>query len=262
VNHHELARSTGTLSAMSVQRGRPLYEQVADALRADIRAGRYQPGDKLPSERELSERFSVSKVTARQAIVQLRAEGLVTSRVGYGVLVAEPGSPRRLSDDILRGEAFYRAVGRLGLEPNVATTITREPATEEVAEALGVPVGAEVLVHTRLVRAEGGPPLFLAANYFPSWVVEAVPQLAEPSTRGLPKWLSQAYGPLYGEDLIDARMPTPEEREQLEIPPDTPVTVIKGVNRDSQHRALHYIVKVTPSGRMLYGYRFGVVPEE
>jgi GntR family transcriptional regulator len=262
VNHHELARSTGTLSAMSVQRGRPLYEQVADALRADIRAGRYQPGDKLPSERELSERFSVSKVTARQAIVQLRAEGLVTSRVGYGVLVAEPGSPRRLSDDILRGEAFYRAVGRLGLEPNVATTITREPATEEVAEALNVPVGDEVLVHTRLVRAEGGPPLFLAANYFPAWVVEAVPQLANPSTSGLPKWLGQAFGPLYGEDVIDSRMPTPEEREQLEIPPDTPVTVIRGLNRDSEHRPLHYIVKVTPAGRFLYGYRFGIVPED
>jgi GntR family transcriptional regulator len=247
---------------MSVQRGRPLYEQVADALRAQIREGRYRPGDKLPSERELSERFEVSKVTARQAIVQLRAEGLVTSRVGYGVFVAAPGPPRRLSDDTLRGEAFYRAVGRLGLEPNVATTITREPATEEVAEALDVELGAEVLIHTRLVRVEGGPPLFLAANYFPSWVVEAVPLLAEESTSGLPKWLGQAFGPLYGEDVIDSRMPTPEEREQLEIPPDTPVTVIRGVNRDSQHRALHYIVKVSVSGRMLYGYRFGVVPEE
>lgn len=245
-----------------VQRGRPLYEQVADALRADIREGRYRPGGKLPSERELSERFKVSKVTARQAIVQLRAEGLVTSRVGYGVLVAEKGPPRRLSDDILHGEAFYRAIDRLGLEADVATTITREPATEEVAEALGLEIGAEVLVHTRLVRAKGGPPLFLAANYFPARVAQAVPQLGDESTIGLPKWLGQAFGPLYGEDLIDARMPTEEERETLQIPPDTPVSVIKGVNRDGQHRPLHYIVKITPSGRFLYGYRFGHVPDE
>jgi GntR family transcriptional regulator len=244
-----------------VQRGRPLYEQVADALRAEIREGRYRAGDKLPSERELSERFEVSKVTARQAIVQLRAEGLITSRAGSGVYVAEKGPPRRLSDDILRGEAFYRAVDRLGLQADVATTITREPATQDVAEVLDVEPGAEVLVHTRLVRAEGGPPLFLAANYFPAWVAEAVPQLADESTSGLPKWLGQAFGPLYGEDVIDSRMPTPEEREQLEIPPDTPVTEINGVNRDAQHRPLHYIVKVTPSGRMLYGYRFGIVPE-
>jgi hypothetical protein len=79
---------------------------------------------------------------------------------------------------------------------------------------------------------------------------------------GLPKWLHQAFGPLYGEDLIDARIPTPEERERLEIPPDTPVVVIKGINRDSQHRPLHYIEKVTKAGRMQYGYRFGVVPED
>ncbi len=73
--------------------------------------------------------------------------------------------------------------------------------------------------------------------------------------------LGQAFGPLYGEDVIDSRMPTPEERERLEIPEAAPVTEIKGVNRDSQHRPLHYIVKVTPSGRFLYGYRFGIVPE-
>jgi GntR family transcriptional regulator len=247
---------------MSIQRGRPLYEQVADALREDIRSGRYGPGDRLPSESGLSERFGVSKVTARAALVQLRAEGLITSRVGRGVFVAEPGPPRRLSDDILRGEAFYRAVGRLGLEPDVATTITRVPATEEVAEALDVPPGAEVLAHVRLVRAEGEPPLFLAANYFPLWVVEAVPQLANPSTVGLPKWLGKTFGPLYGEDVIDSRMPTPEEREQLEIPPDTPVTIIKGVNRDSQHRPLHYVEKVSVSGRMQYGYKFGSIPED
>src|SRR4029450_11536338 len=98
---------------MSLQRGRPLYEQMADTLRAEIREGRYRPGDKLPSERELSEGLGVSKVPARKAIVQLRAEGLVTSRVGYGVFVAEPGPPRRVSDDILRGEAFYMDVVRL-----------------------------------------------------------------------------------------------------------------------------------------------------
>jgi GntR family transcriptional regulator len=244
---------------MSLERGRPLYEQIADVLRAEIREGKHRP--KLPSESGLAERFKVSKVTARQAITQLRAEGLVSSRVGYGVFVAEPGPPRRLSDDILRGEAFYRAMDRLGLQPSVATSVMREPASEAVAEALDVPEGAEVLLHERLTRAEGGLPLFLATNYFPDWVAEAVPQLAEESTIGLPKWLGQTFGPLYGEDLIDSRMPTPEERERLEIPENTPVTVVKGVNRDSQHRPLHYIVKVTPSGRFLYGYRFGIVPE-
>ena len=246
---------------MSFDRGQPLYERVADHLREEIRAGTYGPGDKLPSESGLAERYGVSKITARQAIAQLRGEGWVSTRMGSGAIVAEGGPPRRMSDEILRGDAFYRSVDRLGLVPSVATSVTRAPASEEVAEALGVELGAEVLVHVRLNRPEGRPPIALGTNYFPLWVVEAVPELAEESTSGLTKWLGEAFGPLYGEDLIDSRMPTLEERERLEIPPDTPVTVIKGLNRDSQHRPLHYIVKVTPSGRWIYSYRFGDVPE-
>jgi DNA-binding GntR family transcriptional regulator len=62
--------------------------------------------------------------------------------------------------------------------------------------------------------------------------------------------------------VIDARMPTPEESERLEIPEGTPVLVIKGTTRDGQHRVLHFIDKVTPAGRMQYGYRFGAVPQD
>jgi hypothetical protein len=120
------------------------------------------------------------------------------------------------------------------------------------------------------VLATGGTALVSVAagagTHRLAWLPEPSPPggergLADESTVGLPKWLGEAYGPLYGEDVIDSRMPTPEERERLEIPPDTPVTEIKGVNRDAQHRPLHYIVKVTPSVRFLYGYRFGIVPE-
>jgi hypothetical protein len=68
----------------------------------------------------------------------------------------------------------------------------------------------------------------VATSYFPSWVVEAVPELGDESAKGLTHWLSQAYGPLYGEDVIDSRMPTEAERETLEIPEGVPVTIIKG----------------------------------
>jgi GntR family transcriptional regulator len=239
---------------------KPLYVQVADALRAEILAGQYKAGDQIPSERELRERFKVSTNSVRAAIVQLRAEGLVVAHQGRGVFVAEQPPLRRLADDIVRGEGFYAMVARTGRAPDVQTTVSRAPASEEVADALGVPAGAEVLVHTRFLRTEGGPPLALATNYFPSWVVEAVPQLASLSTTGLPKWLGETFGPIYGEDLVDSRMPTAEERERLEIPPEVPVTVIKGINRDQEHRALHFIVKVSVGGRIQYGYRFGTIP--
>lgn len=61
--------------------------------------------------------------------------------------------------------------------------------------------------------------------------------------------------------MVDSRMPTEEEREQLEIPPDTPVTIVKGLTHDQEHRTLHFIDKETVAGRMQCGYRFGAVPE-
>lgn len=245
-----------------VQRGQALYAQVADALRADIRAGRFGPGDRLPSERELVARFDVSAGSVRAALVQLRAEGLIVSYQGRGVFVTEQTGLRRLSTDITTGEGFYTMLNRTGIEPATVTTVTRAPATDEVAEWLGVPPGEEVVIRARILRTEGQPPTGLAISYFPAWVVEQAPNLADPNVSGLPKWLREAFGDTYSDDVIDARMPTPEESERLEVPEGTPVLVIKGTTRDGQHRVLHFIDKVTPAGRMSYAYRFGAVPED
>lgn len=68
---------------------RPPRRQLADLLRAAILTGKLKPGEKLPSGPELAERYGVSKVTAQQAVGELRTEGLVFSRQGSGVYVRE-----------------------------------------------------------------------------------------------------------------------------------------------------------------------------
>jgi GntR family transcriptional regulator len=247
---------------VNIRRGEPLYVQVATALREDIRAGRYPPGGQLPSERELRERFKLSSGVVRAALVQLRAEGLVTSHQGRGVFVTEGAPVRRLSTDISQGRGFYTMLDRTGQAPATVTTVSRGPASEEIADALGIAAGEEVVIRSRILGAEGQPPIGQAVSYFPPWVVEAAPKLADPNVSGLPVWLREAFGPTYSDDLVDARMPTAAERELLEIPPRVPVLIIKGTTRDQQHRVLHFIDKVTPAGRMQYGYKFGTIPEE
>ncbi|MBF6548875.1 winged helix-turn-helix domain-containing protein [Nocardia brasiliensis] len=68
---------------------RPPRRQLADLLRAAILTGKLKPGEKLPSGPELAERYGVSKVTAQQAVSEVRTEGLVFSRPGSGVFVRE-----------------------------------------------------------------------------------------------------------------------------------------------------------------------------
>jgi GntR family transcriptional regulator len=245
---------------VAIQRGEPLYLQVAAELRKQIR--RLKPGDELPSERELADRFGVSGGVVRSALVQLRSEELITTTQGKRAVVRQPGGLRRLSTDITEAAGFYSMLDRTGRQPATRTTVTRGLASEEVADALGIPAGEEVVVRARILRTEGGPPIGSAVSYFPTWVVDATPALADPSVSGLPIHLRTAFGPTYSEDQVDARMPTPEERERLEIPEGVPVLIIKGNTRDQQHRTLHFIDKVTVAGRMSYGYKFGDVPRD
>jgi GntR family transcriptional regulator len=70
--------------------GRPAYEQVADALRAEIRSGRIAPGAQLPSYEALMRRFEVSITVVRSAVRELKTEGLVYTHQGKGAFVRDP----------------------------------------------------------------------------------------------------------------------------------------------------------------------------
>lgn len=245
---------------MTIERNEPVYMQVAAALRADIKSGRWPPGTRLPTERELKERFGVSGTTVKTAMAMVRAEGLVTSQQGRPSVVTGRVPLIRTSDDVSAANGWYTMLDRAGRRPATITTVDRGPATTDAAEVLGVPPGSEVVIRTRLMRAEGEPPVCLAVSYFPPWVVDQAPELADPARHGMPTWLRQAFGETYSEDLIDARGATADEASKLEIEPGSPVMITKGLTRDQQERTLHYINVVTPSGRMPLHYRYGTVP--
>ncbi|MFD0529117.1 winged helix-turn-helix domain-containing protein [Kitasatospora arboriphila] len=67
---------------------RPKYVQVADTLRDEIESGALRPGQKLPSHRELAQRFGIAEMTVQQALRILRdRDGLITSAAGRGSFV-------------------------------------------------------------------------------------------------------------------------------------------------------------------------------
>jgi len=74
---------------------RPAYQRVADDLRHAIATGTYQPGDQLPTLAELTTRYSIAVMTARDAIRQLVTEGLVVSRQGKGAYVLRQPSANK-----------------------------------------------------------------------------------------------------------------------------------------------------------------------
>jgi GntR family transcriptional regulator len=73
---------------------RPAYVQIADDLRAQIKAGQLAPGAKLPSQRELTDRYQVAGGTVRSALDELFKEGVIVARSTLGTFVAKvPGEP-------------------------------------------------------------------------------------------------------------------------------------------------------------------------
>ena len=91
-----------------------LADTVAARLRREITEDRYKPGEKLPTERELSETYGVSRAIIREALGRLKQDGLVRSRQGSGAFVAEAGTPVfRLSVVDLRDTAEIQNVVEL-----------------------------------------------------------------------------------------------------------------------------------------------------
>ena len=77
-----------------------LVDKLAQRLQADIRAGRYPPGSRLPAEQTMCALYRVSRATVREAVGRLKHDGLVASRQGAGAFIAESGLPAVFRLDI------------------------------------------------------------------------------------------------------------------------------------------------------------------
>jgi GntR family transcriptional regulator len=142
----------------------PFHAQLRSILLGEIESGRLQPGERLPGEHELCERFGVSRTVVRQALGALEADGRLVRRKGLGTFVAAGKTPEALferfsglSEEVLgRGGTLHSRVLRLELEP----------ATPELAELLEVPVG-EPLVALERLRIVDDEPWVLTTTWVP-----------------------------------------------------------------------------------------------
>ncbi len=120
-----------------------LVVKVADALRSRISKGNHRPGDRLPSEAQLTQEFGVSRTVVREAIAALRSDGLVEPRQGAGVFVLDPALAERRpfqNIDLARVSSLIEMLElRTAVEGDAAglAALRRSPAQEEkIIEAL------------------------------------------------------------------------------------------------------------------------------
>lgn len=132
----------------------PLYLELQDAVRALIVRQELQPGDRLPTERALMQRFGVSRITVTRALLNLETEGLVDRRQGAGTFVARA----KVLVDLQRLKGFTDDMRLRDLTPGGRILrLERVPASAEVARALRIVVGEAVPLIVRLRTADGEP---------------------------------------------------------------------------------------------------------
>lgn len=242
---------------------RPVFQQIADHLRAEVTSGRLSAGDRVPSETVLMEHYGVARMTVRQALSVLKSEGLLVAEHGRGVFVRPRPVARRLGSDRFAqrhrraGNAAFvadaKAAGQTYTVDEVRVTRERPPAS--VAELLAVDGRRRVLIRRRRYLLDGHP-VELASSYIPTDVAAGT-KIEEPDTGpgGIYARMEEqglTFGPFH-ED-ITARMPTPAEVSVLGLAPGVPVLDLVRVARDLDGRALEVCQTVMAGDSFVLSY--------
>lgn len=137
---------------MTTTSRRALSVAIADALKRDIREGRYPAGSRIPNEAELCERFEVSRPTVRAAVKELDVLGLVQTRHGVGTFVREQPS---VMDGLERMGSITESIRASGKRPghSYAQRTVRQVLPDE-AERMDLPPNTDVLELRRRITAD------------------------------------------------------------------------------------------------------------
>lgn len=215
----------------------PVWRAIAATLMDEIASGHYRPGDKLPTEAELSTRFGVNRHTVRRALAELGTLGLTHARRGAGVFVlAEPTDYR-----IGKRVRFHQNLTEAGRLPakRILTLQTR-PSDKDEAEALALPPGTSVHVYEGLSLADGTPvALFRSvfpAQPFPNLLADL--QFHQSVTKALAAAGVEDY--TRASTRLTAKTATATQALQLGISEGAPILRTVAINHDTKGKPIEY----------------------
>ena len=202
-----------------------MHRQLAQQLRQAIAGGGYRPGDRLPTEPELATRHAVSRITARQAVMQLVREGLVVRRQGKGSFVAEPP----VHHDLVDLHGIYDELVARGVNPTTELLDYAEVAPpSNVAERLHC--GARKVLHYKRLYLRRGEPF--AVSW--AWLAPALPKVSRELVAAHTTYhLFETFMHLkirHADLSVRARTASPELKKLLHLRPHAPVIALERVS--------------------------------
>lgn len=230
----------------------PLYHQIRESLRGAIEDGLLEPGQMLPSERELSMTYGVNRLTLRQAIGELVHEGLLRREHGVGTYVAEPKLTLRM--DLASGfSELVREAGHSRSSQLISLRVV--PARVHVADRLGIEEGASVWRLQRLRLADDEPfmieTVYLLHDRFPGL------DEADLVRDGLYRTMRERFKciPADTEDTLEPVFLDAYERDLLNTDDNTLGLLVEATTRDTQGDVVEFSKSVVRGDRSRYVFR-------
>ncbi|MFJ4223084.1 GntR family transcriptional regulator [Microbacterium sp. NPDC089695] len=217
----------------------PMYDQLRQLIIEGITRDGLQPGDPLPGEHRLCERYGISRTVVRQALAQLEHEGLVERVKGKGTFVSRPRTAESLVHTLV---GLYDDVERRG--GHVHSDVLRHEqalADDEIAAALEVAPGTPVVVLERLRHVDGEP-----WSLSTTWMPEAVGGV----TLGVDLSEASLYRVLAENGIVatsgvrsaEATVATHEQAQHLGVSAGSALLRLRSVSRGADGIPIEYFV--------------------
>lgn len=243
---------------LNKQSATPLYIQLKNLLRQQVSSGNLEPHSRVPSERELSEQFAISRMTARQALAELISEGQLYTSAGKGTFVAEP----KIRQSVQALTSFTEEMRYRGFEPTTRV-LRRESvaASGDVASSLRLAEGSAVVMVERLRLADNEPMALETA--FLSFA--GAEQLIGIDLGGsLYRVLGERFGIVPAEAVqeFEADLAQSRERMLLRLHEGAPVLKLRRTTFDTAGAPFEYVTSVYRGDRYRFGARLvrGAMP--
>ena len=226
----------------------PIYRQVIHALWGRLQRQDLQPGQRAPSERELADLYGISRMTARGALRELIRDGVLYTVPGKGTFVAWP----KMQQPLNRLTSFTEDMRARGLQPS--TRIVSQgvaPASDHVAERLGLPAAAPV-VSIRRLRLANEEPMSVETVHLDARRFKTLLRY-DLSRRSLYDVLSELGVTLaWADQWIEATVARARETALLCVPRGSALLLIERTSYDAADQPLEFVTSLYRADR----YRF------
>jgi GntR family transcriptional regulator len=149
--------------------GKPIYKEIIDYIKNEIKDGRYEKGEIIPTEEEFCTLFNTSRMTVRRAIDDLVSKGMLTRIRGKGTFVAKFNIEKTMNS-VSKG--WSETMEALGFKTSSKILMFDKVKSDNyIADNLKIPVNSEVYVLERLRYADNNPvvieKIFISSDRFP-----------------------------------------------------------------------------------------------